>query len=685
MSGDSRSDLEPDLSNGAARSQSGEGEVGPPPQNISVFTIEGTEDLPEPGTDIYGRSHTALSFLDDDVLPTMSDGEEETSSPSRSTHSDDDDSISLEDESEWKEDARGRSQENRAEEGRGGDEERWETWSRSTGHSKRPKVYYVQGRASSVSGAESRTPDWLHSFNTADGTSPGVEPLSSLDASAPVISIGSLGSPRYHRHPASARSAVSHDGGDFEDREPPTEASPLLRLDSGDSSHGHDHENFPESPLPKQPTFWDRILFWRSPSKGEEESDSDDNEFWLSPSGDEQEFTLDEDLLVTVKGYRKPFWKVTFFFILSVLSLGIVPLVCHWVPSLRVRLLFTSCPLRHARFVHITNNWDQEDVEPVERIEFGGTVEEVFPPDPEDDEEEEGSEEAVLTADGASEEGHKPLNGAPQILVATGQEKQEQGAFGVLVQEPRLSPQQSIKPPVSASGHVHNHYHHKRRRHSIKSRSTAPIIHPLPFLTTFSYHCYRFAYNPLTKVFHPILHWRDPSWESVPRALRGVPDNRTVEGRFKLFGPNLVAPPEVSILDLLVGEVLNPFYIFQICSIILWLSDSYYYYAVVIGLISLAGVIQTLIETRANMRRMREMARWVGEVWVWRPIEKVAAAPLNGGSYGAVGENGHLGTTHSWIKLTSDQLVPGDVFEIPPPKPPGAPPILSDDTDKSEP
>jgi hypothetical protein len=47
-----------------------------------------------------------------------------------------------------------------------------------------------------------------------------------------------------------------------------------------------------------------------------------------------------------------------------------------------------------------------------------------------------------------------------------------------------------------------------------------------------------------------------------------------------------------------VVQVIHPFYIFQIASVILWSLDDYYYYAFCIALISLASIVSTLIETK---------------------------------------------------------------------------------------
>lgn len=60
----------------------------------------------------------------------------------------------------------------------------------------------------------------------------------------------------------------------------------------------------------------------------------------------------------------------------------------------------------------------------------------------------------------------------------------------------------------------------------------------------------------------------------------------------------LAMPKEQFSLPLIFLQVLNPFYVFQVFSIILWMSDKYYYYAVCIFLISLISIGVSLYEIR---------------------------------------------------------------------------------------
>ncbi|XP_043917761.1 polyamine-transporting ATPase 13A2 isoform X2 [Protopterus annectens] len=107
-----------------------------------------------------------------------------------------------------------------------------------------------------------------------------------------------------------------------------------------------------------------------------------------------------------------------------------------------------------------------------------------------------------------------------------------------------------------------------------------------------------------------------------------------------IYGPNVIDVPVKSYLKLLVEEVLNPFYIFQIFSIILWMYDRYYYYAVCIFVISAISIGVSLYETRKQSVTLRNMVKMTVSVKVRR----------------ATGEE---------ELINSMELVPGDCIIIP--------------------
>uniref|UniRef100_A0A7N6FJE9 ATPase 13A3 n=1 Tax=Anabas testudineus TaxID=64144 RepID=A0A7N6FJE9_ANATE len=60
------------------------------------------------------------------------------------------------------------------------------------------------------------------------------------------------------------------------------------------------------------------------------------------------------------------------------------------------------------------------------------------------------------------------------------------------------------------------------------------------------------------------------------------------------FGVNEIAVKVPSVFKLLIKEVLNPFYIFQLFSVILWSADEYYYYALAIVIMSVISIATSL-------------------------------------------------------------------------------------------
>ncbi|KAM7404348.1 hypothetical protein PAMP_011704 [Pampus punctatissimus] len=110
--------------------------------------------------------------------------------------------------------------------------------------------------------------------------------------------------------------------------------------------------------------------------------------------------------------------------------------------------------------------------------------------------------------------------------------------------------------------------------------------------------------------------------------------------RRRVYGPNLIDVPVKSYTKLLFEEVLNPFYVFQVVSVILWMIDLYYYYATCILIISFLSIGISLYKIRKQSVTLRNMARLVTNVTVRR----------NSGEE---------------ERVSSVELVPGDCIIIP--------------------
>lgn len=161
----------------------------------------------------------------------------------------------------------------------------------------------------------------------------------------------------------------------------------------------------------------------------------------------------------------------------------------------------------------------------------------------------------------------------------------------------------------------------------------------LPYIHSFTYRYIKFFYSPVEDIFRTNSNWYDSNWLNLNHTSNGV--SQTLhEQRIEIFGENNIDIEEKSTLQLMMDEVLHPFYMFQVFSIFLWLADDYYYYASCIFIISLISVANTLAETKSTIRRLKEISKFLCEIRVWR--------------------------NEFWKQINSNELVPGDVFEVDP-------------------
>ncbi|XP_016327909.1 probable cation-transporting ATPase 13A3 isoform X1 [Sinocyclocheilus anshuiensis] len=121
----------------------------------------------------------------------------------------------------------------------------------------------------------------------------------------------------------------------------------------------------------------------------------------------------------------------------------------------------------------------------------------------------------------------------------------------------------------------------------------------------------------------------------------GLNKNQQEYRRF-FFGLNEIDVKVPSLFKLLIKEVLNPFYIFQLFSVILWCTDEYYYYAMAIVVMSVISIATSLYTIKKQYVMLHDMvaAHSTVRVTVYR------------------GEN-------ETEEALSTDLVPGDVIVIP--------------------
>ncbi|XP_023381323.1 probable cation-transporting ATPase 13A3 [Pteropus vampyrus] len=99
-----------------------------------------------------------------------------------------------------------------------------------------------------------------------------------------------------------------------------------------------------------------------------------------------------------------------------------------------------------------------------------------------------------------------------------------------------------------------------------------------------------------------------------------------------LYGVNEISVKVPSVFKLLIKEVLNPFYIFQLFSVILWCTDEYYYYALAIVIMSIVSVLSSLYSIRKQYVMLHDMVATHSTV-------RVSVCRVNEGKYFSLGES----------------------------------------------
>ena len=112
-----------------------------------------------------------------------------------------------------------------------------------------------------------------------------------------------------------------------------------------------------------------------------------------------------------------------------------------------------------------------------------------------------------------------------------------------------------------------------------------------------------------------------------------------------LFGICDVDIRIASIGKILLDELTDPFYLFQVYSIILWYCTDYYYYASVIVILTILSLVVSVHGTYKNLKQLQKISRYSCQVKVYRKNEN----------------NEYIEP----IEVSSTELVPGDLFEIP--------------------
>jgi cation-transporting ATPase 13A2 len=118
----------------------------------------------------------------------------------------------------------------------------------------------------------------------------------------------------------------------------------------------------------------------------------------------------------------------------------------------------------------------------------------------------------------------------------------------------------------------------------------------------FEYRFISYEYNHQRQIFVPIKFDTNLPYAEITNRFKG---GLTTDDEYELallrYGRCTIHVPIQPIPILLVTEIMNPFYIFQIFSVIVWFIEDYDAYCYCIIFLSLLSTTVTLIETVSNL------------------------------------------------------------------------------------
>ena len=180
---------------------------------------------------------------------------------------------------------------------------------------------------------------------------------------------------------------------------------------------------------------------------------------------------------------------------------------------------------------------------------------------------------------------------------------------------------------------------------SVFNKFNLNIEHGATQIITFEYKIFKYIYCSVTDSFEAISYYiRSQQSMIVENYSAGLNPNEVLYMR-KIFGICDIDIKINSCGKILFDELTDPFYLFQLYSVILWYCTDYYYYASVIVVLAIISLVLSVYGTYKNMKKIQEISRYSCPVKVFRRNENNEFMEA--------------------VEMNSTELVPGDMYEIP--------------------
>jgi len=131
-----------------------------------------------------------------------------------------------------------------------------------------------------------------------------------------------------------------------------------------------------------------------------------------------------------------------------------------------------------------------------------------------------------------------------------------------------------------------------------------------PYIIMFTFKLFQYVFDPLEMNFIPLKIQLDTSNEQIIlECSQGLDEDEYIHQRL-IYGICDLDIKVKSFVRLLAEEFTDPFYLFQVFSVALWMSNQYELYATIIIITTLVSLFVGAYETRKNLVNIQQMARY---------------------------------------------------------------------------
>ena len=165
-----------------------------------------------------------------------------------------------------------------------------------------------------------------------------------------------------------------------------------------------------------------------------------------------------------------------------------------------------------------------------------------------------------------------------------------------------------------------------------------------PFVIFFKFKLFKYVFDPFEMNFVSLKAELDTTNEEIlTECAQGLTQEEHEHQRI-IYGECDLDIHIKSFFTLLLLDFADPFYLFQVFSIVLWLTNQYIYYACIIIVTTLVSLFVGVYETRKNLKNIQTMSKYSCRVNILRK-DPETNEPI-------------------FKEKSSKDLVPGDIFEL---------------------